>query len=440
MRIAVIGTGPVGIEMAAAAVAKGFFVSLFERSSTVAGNMTSWGHVKLFSPNELNVSVNGLALLRQEGRDIPEPSAFYTGAEFVSSYLEPLASILQKSGRCDIHLNTAVTSVARGTLSKGKAIGDGTRKRHLFDLLTEIQASSEEEREVRYQGYEAVVDASGTYSNSCWMGRGGIPAVGERKLQQQGKIHYVLPNLQCKAAADQFAAADADSLPVTTAVVGAGASAITTIAALKELAIQEKRRVQVAWFTRKQVDELPYSVLPDDPLPQRKALYQLGNDLSKRQSSDTINSEEDKDRFFELEYVPEAHISKIASKKNEEDRHFFELEFEQAQQQRCKTVDNIIAHCGFRPDTSMTSELQVHYCYATEGPMKLAAAMMAAAGGGGAGANADCLKQVAPGAATLQNPEPGFFIIGMKSYGRGSAFLMKIGNEQVKHVIELLEK
>ena len=34
--------------------------------------------------------------------------------------------------------------------------------------------------------------------------------------------------------------------------------------------------------------------------------------------------------------------------------------------------------------------LQVHYCYATEGPMKLAAALMAAGGGGG-----DCLAQVA---------------------------------------------
>ena len=36
-----------------------------------------------------------------------------------------------------------------------------------------------------------------------------------------------------------------------------------------------------------------------------------------------------------------------------------------------------------------STSLQVHYCYATEGPMKLAAALMAAGGGGG-----DCLAQV----------------------------------------------
>ena len=52
-------------------------------------------------------------------------------------------------------------------------------------------------------------------------------------------------------------------------------------------------------------------------------------------------------------------------------------------------VDRVLAHVGYRPDTALTAELQVHYCYATEGPMKLAAALMAAGGGGG-----DCLAQV----------------------------------------------
>ena len=43
----------------------------------------------------------------------------------------------------------------------------------------------------------------------------------------------------------------------------------------------------------------------------------------------------------------------------------------------------------------------------------------------------DCLAQPAPGRETLLNPEPGFYILGSKSYGRGSAFLLKIGYEQV---------
>ena len=65
--------------------------------------------------------------------------------------------------------------------------------------------------------------------------------------------------------------------------------------------------------------------------------------------------------------------------------------------------------------------------------MKLAATLLAAAGGSG-----DCLKQAAPGAATLRNPEPRFYILGMKSYGRNSSFLMRVGYEQCALLVEEL--
>ena len=67
--------------------------------------------------------------------------------------------------------------------------------------------------------------------------------------------------------------------------------------------------------------------------------------------------------------------------------------------------------------------------------MKLAAAMLASSSSGGGG---DCLAQVLPGKDTMRSPEPRFFIVGMKSYGRGSAFLLRIGYEQVQHVMALL--
>ena len=37
----------------------------------------------------------------------------------------------------------------------------------------------------------------------------------------------------------------------------------------------------------------------------------------------------------------------------------------------------------------------------------------------------DCLAQKSAGDDTLLSPEPGLFILGMKSYGRGSAFLLR---------------
>ena len=47
---------------------------------------------------------------------------------------------------------------------------------------------------------------------------------------------------------------------------------------------------------------------------------------------------------------------------------------------------------------------------------------------------------MSPGPGTLVNPEPGFFIVGMKSYGRGSKFLLRVGHEQVAMVHGLLLK
>ena len=79
---------------------------------------------------------------------------------------------------------------------------------------------------------------------------------------------------------------------------------------------------------------------------------------------------------------------------------------------------------------------QVHHCYASDGPIKLAATLLAAKAGGGSG---DCLAQAAPGAATLLNPEPFFYILGMKSYGRNSSFLMRVGYEQTSLLLDQLK-
>jgi hypothetical protein len=63
--------------------------------------------------------------------------------------------------------------------------------------------------------------------------------------------------------------------------------------------------------------------------------------------------------------------------------------------------------------------------------MKLSAALLGAAGG-------DCLAQTSHGIAALANPEPGFYILGAKSYGRNATFLMRTGWEQVAEVFATL--
>jgi hypothetical protein len=86
---------------------------------------------------------------------------------------------------------------------------------------------------------------------------------------------------------------------------------------------------------------------------------------------------------------------------------------------------------GYSPDTALYRELQVHECYASLGPMKLAAALAGQAG-------ADCLQQVGHGGETLRSPEPNFYILGAKSYGRNSHFLLRIGFEQVREAFGLI--
>ena len=79
----------------------------------------------------------------------------------------------------------------------------------------------------------------------------------------------------------------------------------------------------------------------------------------------------------------------------------------------------------------MYRQLQVHECYATSGPMNLAAALLASS-------SADCLTQESQGVEALKNPEPDFFILGSKSYGRNTTFLLRVGWDQVDEVFGLL--
>ena len=94
-------------------------------------------------------------------------------------------------------------------------------------------------------------------------------------------------------------------------------------------------------------------------------------------------------------------------------------------------VDRVVSLTGYVGDNSVYRQLQVHECYATSAPMNLSAALLGASAG-------DCLQQESHGVDVLRNPEPNFYILGAKSYGRNNQFLMRIGWEQVDEVVEAL--
>lgn len=94
-------------------------------------------------------------------------------------------------------------------------------------------------------------------------------------------------------------------------------------------------------------------------------------------------------------------------------------------------VDAVVAATGCRPDLSTVRELHAQTCRATEGTYPLAASLLGEAGG-------DCLKVPALGADTLLHPEPGYFALGIKSYGRSPDFLIRTGHSQIHALLERL--
>lgn len=393
-RIAILGGGPTGIEAALFAARRGFDVHLYELGE-IGAHVANWGHVTLFSPWELNRSPWGEDLLREKGIALGEDGVFPTGNEFLEQYLEPLSKHELLEGR--VHTNHEVLGVSRKHALKGDFIANP--ERDVAPFLLHIKNNDDE----FYAEADIVIDATGSYRHPNALGPGGLPALGE--LGAGEAIERYVPDV---LGADRDVYAGKQTL-----VIGAGYSAVTTVKSLEALAAREEG-TRVFWLMRS--EESPYDLIDNDPLPQRSELAEFGNAASKGL---------------------QPHVSPLlgsylyAIKPTGEGR--WKVEIQEGGETRTLEVDHIISNVGYRPDNNLTRELQVHLCYASEGPMKLAASLLSAGGGG------DCLAQSSAGVDTLRNPEPNLFVLGAKSYGRNSAYLLKLGIEQIGEVATLWE-
>lgn len=395
LRIAVLGAGPIGLEAALYGRMLGHDIAVFEQGG-VAHAVHLFRHIRLFSPWSMNQTALGQRRLQSTGYPLPDPGSCPTGAEFLQHYLLPLSRDPLLGERLRLH--SRVVEVGRTGLLKGDLIGQPGRTRHPFRLLIEDRTGEHIEHA------DVVVDSTGAYGCPNAIGDGGVPAPGERWLGE--RLVRRPPDV---LGADRARFAGRRSL-----VVGGGLSAATTVVALARL-VAEAPGTEVLWATR-QERLTPYAPIEGDPLPERERLMRAANDLARTPPAGL--------RFLHGTTVDalyaEGHRLRVTLRGNGD--HF--------QDELC---DEVIGLTGYGPDNSLYRELQVHECYASRGPMKLAAALLAAGGG-----NGDCLAQPDPGAETLRNPEPNFFIIGAKSYGKGSAFLLRIGHAQVRGVYSLL--
>ncbi len=392
--VIVIGAGPIGLATAAHLHERGQNFLVLESGATPGAAMSEWAHIKLFSPWKYNADVAARRLLETPaegyagGWQMPRETSLPTGGELLENYLKPLAQ--HPALAPSIRYSHRVLGISRITeeglgLDKTRTAG---RDQALFLVRTQ---TSEGLREFTAR---AVVDASGTWNNSNPVGRAGLAAQGEAEARELGKITSPLP--------DPLGVDREKLAGKTILVLGAGHSAANTLISLGRLK-RENDETQILWGLRGAANPIKlYGGGAADQLPARG---QLGTSL--RRLVDT-------GRVALLENTA---IVSVSSGK--------QLQVQLADGREL-SVDYLVPATGFRPDLSILSELRLELEPAVDAPRQL-------------GPLIDpefhsCGTVSAHGEKVLAHPEPNFYVVGMKSYGRAPTFLMATGYEQVRSI------
>lgn len=382
--IAILGAGPVGLAAAAHMVERGLPFILFERETPGAA-LQHWGQVRLFSPWRYDIDVAARRLLEARGWSAPELDALPDGHAMVKDYLRPLANLPEIAP----HLVTGaeVTAITRSGRDRMTTPG---RDAAPFIIAWTDSAGMEQRTAAR-----AVIDATGTFTQPNPMGADGLPVPGEHGLGDA--IAYGLP--------DVAGAARARYGGRTTLVVGSGHSALNTVLALLELQETEPA-TRVLWAMRSNRLQRLLGGGLNDQLPARGALG-----LAAQQALDTGRIEL-LTGFAATRLARSGDRVTIEATLGDTPTHF--------------DVDRIVVATGFRPDLQLLGELRVAIDPATEAPPALSPLI---------DPNVHSCGTVPPhGVAELTHPEPGFYIVGAKSYGRAPTFLMATGYEQVRSI------
>ena len=396
-KVAVLGAGPIGLEAALYARKLGLAVAVFERGR-IAEFVQRWGHVRLFTPFGMNSTALGRAAILAEKpkHEFPQEGDCITGREHFRKYLEPLAGCeLLKS---NIVTETQIVRVGRHGMFKQEMPGDAKRGRQPFRLLLRDSKGKE-----RVEEADVVLDCTGTYGQHRWLGDGGIPALGE--LAAEAQISYHLDDIQGDRQA-QYAGKN-------VLVIGSGFSAATTVCNLADLA--EKAHDTWVWWAARGTGSQPLRRIANDPLRERDRLAVRANTLATRGDGN-------------VEFHAGTMIETVETAGPDKG---FKVTARKSGITLTWNVDRIVANLGYTPDTVLYRELQVQECPATQGQLKIAQALSSQRGD-------DSLKLACGGPETLRNPEPNFYILGAKSFGRNPQFLLRVGFDQVRDVFTLI--
>jgi thioredoxin reductase len=388
--VAVIGAGPIGLAAAVHLLERGETPIVFEAGDAVAHSIRQWGHVSMFSPWEFNVDRAAASLLERVGWRHPPKGEIPTGGELVARYLEPLAS--HPMLRPHIHLRARVIAVTRKGYDKMRTAGRAERP-----FVLRVQGQTGHERIVEAR---AVIDASGTWTSPNPAGADGLAAIGERDAADG--IFYGIPDV---LGADRRRY-DGKSV----AVIGSGNSALNALIELAALK-REAPNTRLTWIMRRETVAAAFSGEEADALPARGALGIEARAIVESGAVRVISPF----RVGQIERHSDNSLSIFGDHGNPKER---------------VDADQIIVATGFRPDFSFLREIRLTVdpwleCSGAIGPL--------------VDPNVHSLGTVRPhGAKELTHAEPGFYIAGMKSYGRAPTFLLATGHEQVRSIAAAL--
>ncbi|HLO94243.1 MAG TPA: flavoprotein, partial [Burkholderiaceae bacterium] len=312
-------------------------------------------------------------------------------AEVVERVLRPFAALPQVAA--GLKLGARVRAVSREGYDKVKSAG---RAQAPF-VVRYVQDGREQSLRAR-----AVIDATGTWSQPNPLGADGLPAIGEAEASAQ--IFYGIPDVLGPHRA-RYAGR-------RTLVVGAGHSAANALLYLAELARQAPG-TRLAWAVRSPSLQRVFGGGSADALPARG---ELGSALRQLRESGEM-------AFFgglritEIRREPTGRLTVLGMDT-------------QRQPVELPGIDEIICATGQRPDLSPLRELRLKLDPWLESAEALGPLI---------DPNLHSCGTVRPhGHRELSHPEPGFYTLGVKSYGRAPTFLMATGFEQARSVAAAL--
>ncbi|MGW7051259.1 FAD-dependent oxidoreductase [Streptomyces sp. NPDC054887] len=383
--VIVVGAGPTGLAAAAHLAERGIEALVLEAGPAAGAAVREWSHVRLFSTWGELTDPAAEKLLAPTGWSRPDAAAYPTGGDWAELYLQPLADVLGER----VRYGATVTGVSRAGRDR---VVDADRDAQPF-VVHVTGADGRQERLFA----RAVIDASGTWTTPGPAGGSGLPALGEKDAAD--RVAYRVPDLGDPATRARYAGR-------RTAVIGSGASAFTALASLAALArADDGHGTRALWILRRGISGSTFGGGAADQLPARGALGLAAKAAVDDGHADAVTGF----RTDAIERAADGSLILVG----EDGR-------------RLDAVDEVVVLTGLRPDLSFLSEVRLRLDERLQAPVELAPLI---------DPNQHSCGTVYPhGHRELSHPEPGVYLVGMKSYGRAPTFLALTGYEQVRSV------